>query len=334
MLKTGAVRALFLLVMASSAGGQTPENQGRTTPVALGITLIDFARINIREETFDIEGYLDATWVDPALARPPGAPRLNPRDVRLDPARTPVFEFVNSIDVVKFQHEGIIEIGDDGRVHRRVRFSGKFSTPLDLRHFPFDRQELVVVISVFDPAGDRFDLRIDPGRVRRLRYAFLSDWEIGGVYARIDRRDRDLGMGDGSYFVYRIQVARRSYYYLWRAILPMTLLVMSSWLVFWFEPTNLQPQISTALGILLSLVTFTFSIDISLPKISHLTFLDRHALTSLFFVLATILSVAVIHVELQRRGVKRALLIQWWARRAFPAVFAVAIAGAAVVSFL
>jgi hypothetical protein len=37
----------------------------------------------------------------------------------------------------------------------------------------------------------------------------------------------------------------------------MTLLVITSWAVSWFEPTNHQPQISTGLAILLSPVTFT-----------------------------------------------------------------------------
>jgi hypothetical protein len=46
-------------------------------------------------------------------------------------------------------------------------------------------------------------------------------------------------------------------FYAWRVLLPMTLLVITSWAVFRFEPTNLQPQISTGLAILLSLVRFT-----------------------------------------------------------------------------
>src|SRR5207244_435683 len=40
--------------------------------ISIGLYLVDFSRINGREETFDLQGYLTAKWVDPALASPPG----------------------------------------------------------------------------------------------------------------------------------------------------------------------------------------------------------------------------------------------------------------------
>ena len=73
----------------------------------------------------------------------------------------------------------------------------------------------------------------------------------------------------------------------------MTLLAFASWTVFWFEPTNLQPQISTSLAILLSFVTFNYAIDFSLPKVAYLTFIDRYILTSFAFVLSVTFAVAI-----------------------------------------
>jgi hypothetical protein len=105
-------------------------------------------------------------------------------------------------------------------------------------------------------------------------------------------------------------------------------------LVFWFEPTNLQPQISTALGILLSLVTFSFAIDFALPKVAYLTYLDKYALTSFCFVLGAIIAIAVIHVVLSRRGVDRALRLQWWLRRLFPAAYILTVSSFTIYSFV
>ena len=114
----------------------------------------------------------------------------------------------------------------------------------------------------------------------------------------------------------------------------MTLLVIASWTVFWFEPTNLQPQISTGLAILLSLVTFTYAIDFSLPKVPYLTFIDRYTLTSFAFVLSVVFVVSAIHVALTRADRARADRIQRLARIAFPAAFLAAILAIAVLSFL
>jgi hypothetical protein len=295
--------------------------------VALGLVLLDFARINAREETFDAEGIVLLTWSDTQLAKalaesPGGMLTLKPDEVRI-----PVLDFVNSIDLVKVKNEGVLHVRDDGTVTRRLRFSGKFSSQLDLHRFPFDHQNLHINILVADHPGDEVDLSVDDRNVARSEGAFVSDWEVGPAHAEIktwyeraESRDRDL-------FVFRISIFRHSGSYHWRAMLPMTLLVVTSWLVFWFEPTNLQPQISTALAILLSLVTFSFAVDYQLPRMGYLTFLDQYALMSLIFVIAAIFGIAVVHALLVHQGVDKALRLQWWARRLFPAAYVLAVLG-------
>src|SRR4051795_11358041 len=51
-----------------------PGEGGRRIEVRLGIYVVDFARINLREESFDMAGYLDTSWTDPSLALAPGTP--------------------------------------------------------------------------------------------------------------------------------------------------------------------------------------------------------------------------------------------------------------------
>jgi hypothetical protein len=309
---------------------RAPQGSPKTIEMSIGFYLIDIARISTREELFDLEGYLDANWFDPALAKSAGSGLAPSPD---DPA-LPIFEFVNSIENIKFKHDTILDAGNNGYVRRRIRFGGKFSSPLkDVRHFPFDYETLHVYLTVFDRQGDHFVLNLDRARTGRTKYAFVTDWDILRDDARITH-DRDLtGPENPALLDFSLLVQRRSHYYYWRALLPMVLLVMISWVVFWFEPTNLQPQISTALGVLLSLVTFTFSIDASLPKVMNLTFIDRYALMSLIFVLSAIVAITAIHVTLTRRGVDSALVVQAWARWIFPAAYVVAVVGGIVISF-
>lgn len=234
---------------------------------------------------------------------------------------------MNSIDQVKLKNEGSLHIGDNGQITRNIRFSGKFSTPLHLQNFPFDHQDLRIYLSAYNLQDDHFLLKVDEAKTGRAPEAFLTEWEIGPSASEIETRRDDVRGKDLSVFRYEIPVYRKAHSYYWRALLPMTLLVIASWTVFWFEPTNLQPQISTALAILLSFVTFTFSIDYSMPRMAYLTFLDRYDLTAFVFVLTAILMVAVIHVTLNHRGVEAALVIQWWARRIYPAVYVLTVLG-------
>jgi hypothetical protein len=137
----------------------------------------------------------------------------------------------------------------------------------------------------------------------------------------------------GKRLLFEVSIRRRATFYVWRVLLPMTLLVIASWTVFWFEPTNLQPQISTGLAILLSLVTFTYAIDFSLPKVAYLTFIDRYTLTAFAFVLAAIFAVSAIHVILKAKGESTALRLQARARLVFPLAFFAAVGLMAFLSF-
>ena len=80
--------------------------------------------------------------------------------------------------------------------------------------------------------------------------------------------------------------------FVWRVLVPLTLLVIVSWSVFWFEPTGLQPQISTCMATLISLVAFEFAVDFAMPKVPYLTLTDMHAMIGFGFVAAAVVAVA------------------------------------------
>ncbi|QEH31910.1 Proton-gated ion channel precursor [Aquisphaera giovannonii] len=311
-------------------GIRWPGEGGKRLKVSLGVYLIDFARINLREESFDMAGYLDVSWTDPGLALKEGERRGQPRRFRPGQVWTPALEFVNAVEQVLAEREGDVYVDDQGHATQRVRFSHKFQSQLDLRRFPFDRQTLTVVVAPFDPFAKDLDLQVDGERVGKLSDASVTDWEVGQVAARVEQSPReDRG---NERLLFEVNIARRSTFYVWRVLLPMTLLVISTWLVFWFDVTNLQPQVSTGLAILLSLVTFTYAVDFSLPKVAYLTFIDRYTLTAFSFVLAVIFAVSAIHVILKRRGPEAAQRIQDRARYAFPLAFLAAIVLVAALS--
>jgi hypothetical protein len=103
-------------------------------------------------------------------------------------------------------------------------------------------------------------------------------------------------------------------------------------MVFWFEPTKLQPQISTGLAILLSFVPFKFAVDFSLPKVAYPTVIDRYTLTSFGFVLSVIFVVAAVHVLRKAKGEEHATRWQARARWAIPSASFVAEAVATPIS--
>ena len=325
--------AAFALLLAAPPGTDTPDSRKAAPPpaaaddddrnlsrIAVGISfwIIDFARLNTREETFELEAVVELTWNDPTLVSSGQASKGRERHLKPSEAWTPTLEYLNAVDAIKLKREGDLHVSPNGDVVWRVRIDGKFSAELDLHRFPFDSQSLYVAIAAVDQGGMRVDLHDVVDRSGRSEYAFLSDWSLQDVRTSIDATEGVLKDISHNYLLVDIRIARRSSYYIWRVLLPMAMLVIAASSVFWFDPTNLQPLISTALGILLSLVTFNFSADFALPKVERLTFIDRFALTSFAFVGIAIALITAIHWFIRKNRLDHALRIQTISRVAFP----------------
>ena len=297
----------------TSIGAHPKQPFPKTIPLPIkidvGFYLVDFARINAREETFDLQGYLTAHWTDPALARKPGEPkgerRFHPEDLW-----TPNYEFSNAAEPVRVQNEAALVVDDDGRITQRFRFYGKYSWPMDLRRFPFDTQALKVLIEPFEREIKDVKFSIDPANVGRMPRAFLTDWTILGVDAHVHEAHYPTLGKTNSQIVFTIEIQRWNTFYFFRVLLPLSLLVSTSWVVHRFDPSNLQPLISTTIAILLNVILFNFSIDFALPKVPYLTFLDTFAVTNFVFMLINMHAVTTTHIVFNRQGLAAAQALQ------------------------
>jgi hypothetical protein len=327
--------AAAAILLAAALGGQTaraqmtigahprqpfPTTVAKPLLIEMGVYLVDFARISGREETFDLEGYLTASWLDPALALPPDQ-KQGERRFQPETLWTPNYEFVNASEPVRVQNEAALIVNDEGRITQRLRFVGKFDSPMDLRRFPFDAQVLKVFIEPFERVVKDLRFTVDRKNVGRLGTAFLTDWSIRDVNAQVTEVNHPLFNRVNSRLSFEITIQRKSTFYLWRVLLPMSLLVLTSWVVFWFDPSNLQPLISTTVAILLNIILFSFTIDFALPKVAYLTLIDTFAVTCLFFMLAVMHLVAATHVVFIRKGMEPARAIQRKAIRILPLAF-------------
>jgi len=302
---------------------QRPAADGAPVEVAVVFYALDFARITSREESFDCTGYLELSWQDPALAFE-GAPRSGRR---VDPAEvwTPRVYFENALEQPRFHADPLVEVDPSGRVTSWAILSGKFSSPMDLRRFPFDRQVLRVRVGSFEDADAvRFRVKDEPVLVGDE--AFITDWEVGRASASVDAHAYSRGRERYPRYAYELGVVRRSTFYVWRVLVPLTLLAVVSWAAFWFDPVGLQPQISTCTSALISLVAFNFAIDFSLPKVAYLTLVDKHALMGFGFVALAVEAVTVIHVLVTRDRLPLARAVQRGVRWGFLPAY-----GAAVV---
>lgn len=330
-----SLMALFIAIFGidGSQGPSTPRaalappaRDGRPVDVRVGFLVLEFSRVDSREESFGLTAYLSLSWNDPRLAAPEGETVPRTRWFRPSEVWTPALFFPNVLDEPHWQGpEADVEVAPDGTAFWGGILSGKFAFVMHLHRFPFDRQTLPIRIgSLADVQAVR--LVPESPSLGRSRWASLSDWNVGE--SKVSATDYRYPLDDVPYSHIAIltDIERRSTFYVWRVMVPISLLVMASWMVFWFEPTNLQPQISTSLALLLSLVTFHFGVDFSLPKVTYLSLVEKHALGGLVFVLVSAVGVAMVHRLVVTERIPLALRFQRRARWVLPLVYAASVA--------
>ena len=62
---------------------------------------------------------------------------------------------------------------------------------------------------------------------------------------------------------FTLSVARRFNFYIWKVFLPLLLMVILSWTVFWIDPTELSGQVQISVTTILTVIAFAFAIRLT-----------------------------------------------------------------------
>jgi Neurotransmitter-gated ion-channel transmembrane region len=122
---------------------------------------------------------------------------------------------------------------------------------------------------------------------------------------------------------FEIRVRRKYRYYLWKIFLPLLLMVMLSWTVYWIDPNDLSSQVQISITTILTVIAFAFSISLSLPKVPYLTYIDAFFLICLVFVFFTAIEMTTVHVSGRSRRKNLGARIQRFSRVWVPIAFVV-----------
>ena len=140
----------MLVALAAPADGQgEPERSslriGRPAPesgptqVSFALYVVDVLEVNDAKELFTADVFVALRWTDPRLAGI--ATEDANATLSVDDAWSPNVTIINAKSVSSSMEEDL-DVDRDGNVLQRRRLVGDFSSTLDLRRFPFDRQTL------------------------------------------------------------------------------------------------------------------------------------------------------------------------------------------------
>ena len=78
--------------------------------------------------------------------------------------------------------------------------------------------------------------------------------------------------------------------------LPLLLMVIVSWSVFWFDPPEVSSQVQIAVTTILTIIAFALAISLTLPRVPYLTFADAFFLTCYIFAFVAMLELTAVHI--------------------------------------
>jgi len=319
-----SVRFCFLLFMVffvlpthCHAFTTPPIENGKPVRVTVLLYILDLDNVDSAQQNFTANVYIEASWMDPRLASDAEGPIFR----SLDEIWFPKIQILNQQKIWKTFPDRL-EVFPDGKVMYRQRVWGNFSQPMNLRNYPADTQQLTIqlVASGYGPDIVEF---VPSDRVRHAISDALSvaDFEITGSEVVVEPYD-PINSGEGSASIRSTYFARRKVgYFLVKVIIPLILIVMMSWTVFWIDPAEAGTQIGVATTSMLTLIAFRFATDSGLPKISYLTRLDTFIMASTVLVFLSLFEVVLTSKMAKSGRHERALRFDRWSRILFPGAF-------------
>ncbi len=299
-----------------------PTSEG-PLEVRMGFTLSNITDVNEKDETIDIDGAIFLKWKDERLAYEPGSVGY-PDDHQLEDYSLVARKVFQGDFAVKETFFGwrphlIIQngIGDriktaislgiwpDGTVLYSETFHATVETPMDLRLFPFDRQELQIHVLTLVYGSNQLILVPDDNLSISWEHKIgIAQWKNEGFsYAgnTIEMESMSGEIRSKSEIVASIHINRMPQHFLLSIILPLVILVCLSWIVFWMDEEATSDRINVSFIGILSVVAYYFVIQDSIPSISYITLIDCFIIVTFFSLAATVI-ISIVVDKLNKSG--------------------------------
>lgn len=111
-----------------------------------------------------------------------------------------------------------------------------------------------------------------------------------------------------------VQAEREAGHVLWTMMVPLVLIILMAWTVFWIDPKFLPSQVGVSTASMFSLIAYRTALRLTLPEVSYVTRADMFILGATLLVFGA-LAHAVGTGRLAKSGREElALRIDRWAR--------------------
>ena len=327
---------------------RAPEDQAQTVAppsgdavmlVDLGLFVEELTDIDELSSTFALEGYMDMVWCDPTQTFDPddlGWPVAifdgYEADLKMRGIWGPDIVFPNEAGNRETEDKKLT-IFPDGTVEYEEKFSARLEMVYDLRQFPFDSQLLEIEMESFSWSDNEMLLHEQTDRIGFGDDFEIPEWHTEALRTEI-RTIQEIRQNEPfSEMVMEIEITRRSGFYIWKMIVPLVMLVVLAWSVFWMHGESVPDRLSVSIVGVLTVVAYQFVITDSLPRVPYITFMDSFFVISYISMILAALENVAAGIVASEGNEEFELSLDRTSRWAFPLGFALSMAVVIVIYF-
>lgn len=250
--------------------------------VIVGAYINDIQELDFKANNYSIDLYVWFRW----------------KGADVDPSKT--MEFMNryaSDNNIRDELYDKPKPMPDGGFYSIIRYQGVFSTKFQLEKYPFDKQDLLVVMEDTIAAADAQIYVPDAdGGVMLNPDITLPGFKVGKPKMRVVARPYPTNFGDltepdatpYSRVVISIPVTRPVVAMSIKTFVPIGLIVVCAALVFFVRPRYVEGRIGLGITALLTLVALQLTSGASLPDVDYLMMIDKVFLLAYLFIILSL----------------------------------------------
>ena len=286
-----------------------PEQTGPVV-VWAHFELHDINEINDEAETFEFAGVLTLKWHDPRQAFDPAVAGAKEKIFQgnyqfneLSPSWYPQYVLFNESGL--YQKNGVIlRVQPNGTSTLVETLNAVAKSAINLRKFPFDGHRLEAIFEVLGFDKDEVILKVESDTTSDIvRKARVPEWIVTGYSLSVrDRPASPAGQRGGtSALVLSVDVKRKPFYIVRLVFLPLIIIVLLSFSVFWMDRSTIGDRLSVSFIGILTAVAYQLMVSDQLPSISYFTLIHGFLNLSFYIMCATVV-INLVVASLDKKG--------------------------------
>ncbi|RNA10666.1 gamma aminobutyric acid receptor subunit [Brachionus plicatilis] len=263
-------------------------SSNQTFTVELRLIILKIGSISTKENKFSCEAFLEASWYDKNIGK--NSKFFDANKLKYDEKHhwNPHLYIQNLLSHQSQEIWYNVEQCSKGcKISERRRFKGEFSQTFQLKNYPLDLQELTINISSFRTSQE-IDLVISTEKLSSINVSTFTqthEWTLfQTVCSSQMTKTNDITNENQSSMDISVCVMRKPNYYYWNSFLLAFIITMICLCCFAISCDLSGNRNIVATTVLLTLITFKWSVTKNLPSLSYLTILDQYTLMNIIIV--------------------------------------------------